>query len=137
MLRLSPTFPPPRVFLWLALSCALASPGIAAEPGEDAARKCIRIDRVTTFAPRGEVYAEISSTCSEANFELEDPILARVEVLVGDHTTLGEDIRVYSSDPRRRETLVFRGLEFGQGDLVLVRLIRFGEILGLQSVKVP
>lgn len=123
--------------LSLALAWASASPGSAAADASDQPRNCIHIDRVTTFAPRGEVYIELSSSCTEVDFALEDPILAHVEVLVGDHSPASEDVRVYGSAPRQRETLVFRDLDFIQNDLVLVRLIRFGEILGLQSVKVP
>ena len=100
-------------------------------------RACLRIDRVTAFAPRGEIYVEVQASCGEDDFELEDPIVAYLEILLSDLPPVSQDVRVHSSDSRRRDTVVFQDLSIATGDPILIRLIRFGEILSLQSIKVP
>ncbi len=95
------------------------------------------IDSISVFRPRGEVYVVISSTCGEEDFAREDPVLAYVEVLLSDLPPEAQDIRIYSDSPQRRETLVFRELALEKDQQVLVRLVRFGEILGLRTLKVP
>jgi hypothetical protein len=114
---------------------ALGPPPAAAQ--SSAQRSCIQLDRITAFAPRGEIYVEVRSHCGAEDFAHEDPVLAYLEVLVADLPAVGDDVRVYGDDPKARQTLVFRQLDLDTGDLVLVRLVRFGEILGLQSLMVP
>jgi len=98
---------------------------------------CLRIDRVTAFAPRGEVYVEVQASCTSADFQAEDSIHAYLEVLVGEAAVVGDDVRVVPSEPRIRKTFTFRDLALSVGQPVLVRLVRFGEILDLETFKVP
>lgn len=121
----------------VALALGQAEPA-PAQPREDAtARACVAIDSISVFRPRGEVYVVISSTCSEADFAREDPVLAYLEVLLSDLPPESQDIRVYGDSPQRRQTIVFRELALKKNQQVLVRLVRFGEILGLRTLKVP
>ena len=121
---------------WLLLLMLLAAPGIA--PADDTGRSsCLSIASVTPFAPRGEVYVVVQASCLDTDFDGEGPIVAYLELLLGDLPPIGEDVRIYRDDPRRRETFVFDDLVFESGDKLLVRLVRFGEILGLVSLKVP
>jgi hypothetical protein len=48
-----------------------------------------------------------------------------------------EEVRVSSDQAQRRFTYVFESLGLASGDPVLVRLVRFGDVLDLQSVVVP
>ena len=124
-----------RSLLTLALLAVIVTGTAGAdEPGS---ASCVRIDGVTAFAPRGEVYVRVASDCREEHFEAEDPVLVYLEVLVGERSTRGEDVRVYRDEPRVQRTYEFRDLELAPGDPVLVRLIRFGEILGIATLKVP
>ncbi len=116
----------------LAAPPPLAADAVEAEPGE-----CIRIERVTAFAPRGEVYVELQASCGEGDFLDGAPVVAYLELLIGDLPPDGEDVRVYPDDPRARRTRVFQDVSFASGDSILVRLVRFGKILALQSVKAP
>ncbi len=100
-------------------------------------RTCIRINNVTVFAPRGEVYVEVDSSCSTDDFENGDEISVFVEVLVSELPPVSEDFRVSALDPRRRQTFIFDELSLDTGDPVLVRLMQTGEIVGLKSVRVP
>jgi hypothetical protein len=119
------------------LALWIAAPATGDSVEDATARACLSIGGVTAFAPRGQLYVEITSTCTDTDFEREDPILAYVEVLIGDLPPLGQDVRVHRGEQRRHQTLVFRNLQLATGQLVLVRLVRFGEILGLRSLKVP
>ncbi len=114
--------------------CLLAFSGLSSA---EELEGCLAIDRVTPFAPRGQVYVEVRAQCRPDHFEGEDPIIAYLELLVGENRALGEDVRVYSDVPEARLTFAFRDLDLVSGDVVLVRLVRFGTILGLQTAKVP
>ena len=98
---------------------------------------CLQLERITAFAPRGEVYVELRASCGPEDFAEEDSFLAYVEVLPNDLPPVGEDVRVFQDAPQGRSTLLFRGLSIASGDVVLVRLLHFGRILDLQSVLVP
>ena len=119
----------------LLIALLLASP--AAAGAEDASGSCLHIERVTAFAPRGAVYVEIQARCAAPDFEAHDPIVAYLEVLVDEQSTVGDDVRVHADAPRERQTFEFRDLPLEPGQPLLVRLVRFGEILGLQTVSVP
>ena len=121
----------------LVAAILVAVPAAGRADATSDARTCIKIQNVTAFAPRGQIYVELGAACTEDDFDLEDPLLAYLEVLVASLPPVGEDVRVYSHEPRRRQTLVFRDLPLRKGQVVLVRLVRFGEILGLKSIKVP
>ena len=125
MMRISPAR--------LLLALAIAAPAAA----DDTAGSCVRIDGVTAFAPRGELYVRVAADCRDEHFEAEDPVLVYLEVLVGEVSSRGEDVRVYRDQPRMQRTFEFRELEFASGDPVLVRLVRFGEILAIATLKVP
>jgi hypothetical protein len=117
---------------WLLPATALGARGAPTTPDP-----CLHIDRITAFAPRGEVYVELRAACEPRHFRDETSRLAYVEVMASDLPPVGEDVRVFENEPQGRTTLVFRDLSIASGDVVLVRLLRFGEILGLQSVRVP
>lgn len=119
-----------------AMLVVLAIAGPVGAEGPTAA-SCVRIEGVRAFAPRGEVYVRVAADCREADFEHEDSVLAYLEVLVGERRVVGEDVRVYADKPRVQRTFSFRDLALVSGDPVLVRLVRFGEILDLTTVKVP
>lgn len=121
----------------VVLALGGAEPAPAQVRENATARACLAIESVSIFRPRGEVYVEIASTCTEADFAREDPILAYLEVLLSDLPPESQDIRIYSDSPQRRQTVVFRELTLEKDQQVLVRLIRFGEILGLRTLKVP
>ena len=124
-----------RAFLLSLVFAFLSSVPVLAEgrdPGE-----CVQIDRVTTFAPRGEIYVEVNSSCDGSDFRYEDPVLVYLEVLVGDLQPVGDDVRIYSDDTNPRATFVFRNLNFERGDPLLARIVRFGKILSLQSIRIP
>lgn len=117
--------------LWLLPArSTLAS---AAPPGVG----CIRIEQITAFAPRGEVYVQLGTDCGKSDFGGERSIVAHLEVHTGNAATFAEDFRVYSDEPQGRRTVAFEGLELQSGDPLLVRLIRFGKILALQTILVP
>ncbi len=120
--------------LLLVLAILATTPLLA--PAEPRA-SCIQIERVTAFAPRGEIYVQVQPTCSEDHFANDDQLIAYLEVLVSDLPPVGQDVRVRRSQPTRRLTYEFRDLDFEAGDPILVRLVRFGEILSLQSIKAP
>ncbi len=124
-----------RALPCLLIALLVASPA-AAGAGDDLG-SCLHIERVTAFAPRRAVYVEVHARCSARNFEQHDPIVAYLEVLVGEQSTVGEDVRVHASAPRERQTFEFRELPLEHGQPLLVRLMRFGEILRLQSITVP
>ncbi len=118
----------------LILQASLLLPVLAfAQPD----RGCISIGRVTAFTPRGEVYVEVKPTCTDADFAEEEPIVTHLEVLVSELPPVSRDVVVYRNGPFRDETYVFSGLDFESGDPILVRLIRFGKIQSLQSIKAP
>ena len=124
-----------RFLLFLALSVLLnPAPALARtrrDPGE-----CVHIERVAAFATQDEVYVEILANCDESDFRWEDPVLVNLEVLVGDLHPAGDEVRIYSDDSDPHLTFVFRDLEFARGDPLLVRIVRFGKILSLQSIRV-
>lgn len=120
-----------------ALLTLLAGAASARSDPRQASAPCLHIDRITAFAPRREVYVELSASCGPEDFAQDDALLAYVEVLPSDLPPVGEDVRVFADDPQTRTTLLFQNLSIASGDVVLVRLLRFGEILGLQSVRVP
>lgn len=126
-----------RPLVWLALAAALLLPTGAAARSGPLDAPCLRLARITAFAPRGEVYVELHASCGPQDFAEEDSLLAYVEVLPNDLPPVGEDVRVFEDEPQGRSTLLFRGLSIASGDVVLVRLLRFGRILDLQSVMVP
>lgn len=115
----------------------LAAAAAGARGAPAAAGPCLHLEQVTAFAPRGEVYVELRAACEPRHFREEASRLAYVEVMASDLPPVGEDVRVFEDDPRGRTTLVFRDLSIASGDVVLVRLLRFGEILGLRSIRVP
>jgi hypothetical protein len=119
------------------LLASLAAPASGRNDPVTGPSPCLRIDRITAFAPRGEVYVELHASCGPQHFVHEDSLVAYVEVLPSDLPPVGEDVRVFEEHPRGRTTLLFRNLSLASGDVVLVRLLRLGEILGLQSVRVP
>ena len=119
----------------LGLGHALTAGG---QPRENAAaRACMAIESVSIFRPRGEIYVVVKSSCTEEDFAREDPMLAYLEVLLSDLPPESQDIRIYGDSPQRRQTIVFRELALEKDQQVLVRLVRFGEILGLRTMKVP
>lgn len=119
------------------LAAVLALWGAVPAAAENDPAACVRIDQITAFAPRGEVYVEVQADCRPEHFLADDPIIAYLEVLVSDLPAVGEDVRIHGKAPKGRDTYSFRDLEIASGDIILVRLLRFGEILGIRSVKVP
>ncbi len=103
----------------------------------DLTKSCLGLGDVTAFTPRGEVYVEVVSACTPGDFAAEDPIVTHVEVLVSDLPPVTRDVIVHGDRARERETHVFSNLNFATGDPILVRLVRFGEIQGLRSLKAP
>ncbi len=101
---------------------------------EDSVAYCLRLERATAFSPRGEIYVDVQASCTPEDFGPADPIVAYVEVLLGNLPAVSEEVRIYADAPNRRDTLLFEGLSFQAGDSILVRLVRFGEILGLLSI---
>ena len=124
-----------RALPLLLTALLLAIPSQAG--AEDESGSCLHIARVTAFAPRGTVYVEVEARCDAKDFEQHDPIVVYLEVLVGEQSTVGEDVRVHESAPRERQTFEFRDLLLENGQPLLVRLTRFGEILDLETVTVP
>ena len=123
-----------------ALAAALTTLFLAAPAaGEDegARASCLRIERITAFAPRDEVYVELAADCEARDFEREDTVQAYLEVLVSDLPAVGRDVRVHRDESPRRITFEFRELGFEVGDAILVRMVRSGEIIDLLSIKVP
>lgn len=119
----------------LGLILALAgagAPAAADEPGH-----CIGIERVTIFAPRGEVYVDLKAECEPADFGSHATLVAHLEVVVGELPAMGDDVVVVAEDPETRFTLELRGSGFESGEPVLVRLVRFGHTLDVRSLKVP
>jgi hypothetical protein len=102
---------------------------VAAQAGH-----CFRIERATAFSPRGEVYVDVAVTCGDRDFDSRDSLGVYVELLLSDRPALSEEVRVYSDDQKGRRTVVFDDLELLAGDPVLIRLVRFGNILDLKSV---
>ena len=119
----------------IVILALLTAPG--AKPDDARPGGCLRIERVTAFAPRGEVYVEVRATCGPRDFPGKEPIIAQLEVLLSDLPPVWEDVRVPSDRAQGRFTYVFGDLGLATGDPVLVRLVRFGEVLDLQSIKVP
>ena len=124
-----------RALPFLLAALFVAFPSVAGAESESGS--CLQIERVTAFAPRGTIYVEVRARCAAQDFEQHDPIVAYLEVLVGEHSTIGEDVRVEASAPRGRQTFEFRDLTLEHGQPLLVRLVRRGEILGLQTITVP
>jgi hypothetical protein len=118
----------------LLVGLGLHAPAAASADG---AAACVQIDDVTAFAPRGEVYVRVAARCGEDDFDGEESILAYLEVLVSDLPPTGQDIRVHRDEPRRRSTYVFTNLAIAPGDPLLVRLLRFDEIVSHASITVP
>jgi len=112
-----------------------ARSALASAPPPDVG--CIRIEQITAFAPRGEVYVQLGTECGKGDFGSERSIVAHLEVHTGSAATFIEDFRVYSDEPQGQRTVAFEGLELQSGDPLLVRLIRFGRILALQTILVP
>ena len=122
----------------LAWSFALGVIALLPPPpaGAAASPSCLRLAGVTVFAPRGEVYVELEAQCKPEDFEDRPSLIAHVEVLVSDLPAVSEDVRVLREAPSGRQTLIFDGLGLAPNQSVLVRLVRFGRILGLHSLKV-
>jgi len=104
-----------------------------ARAGKDPIR-CLRIDAATAYAPRGEIYIELVSSCDEDDFERGDPISGTLEVLLSNLPPTRRDIQVYKGDAPGPQTIVFDNLDFSKDDAILVRLTSFGDILGLRTV---
>jgi len=126
--------------LLLPIGCTLlfllpTASALASAPRPDVG--CIRIEQITAFAPRGEVYVQLGTECGKSDFGSEKSIVAHLEVHTGDAATFVEDFRVYADEPQGSRTVAFEGLELKSGDPLLVRLIRFGRILALQTILVP
>lgn len=117
--------------LCLLAPLALASPVSASEQNP---AECLALTRATAFAPRNEIYIELREECGEADFAISDPISATVEVLISDLPPVAEDVQLYSDEDRPPATLIFDTLEFSPGNVILVRLIASGEVLGLLTV---
>ena len=127
-----------RTLACISFALVLAVAVLAGQASAGAARdSCLRIDRVESFAPRGEVYVRVAADCEPSDFAGEPSIIAYLEVYTPGARARGEDVRIYPDAPDRGETFAFQGLEIESGDPLLVRLTRFGEILDLETVKVP
>jgi hypothetical protein len=122
---------------WALAACLALVPLAPAATADAGAPSCIQIEDVTAFAPRGEVYVRVKPLCGEDDFGHEDSFVAYLEVIVSDFPPAGEDVRVHRDAPRRATTYVFRDLTIDHGDPLLVRLVRFDEIVSLVSIKVP
>ncbi len=109
---------------------------LSAEPAA-AASSCLSLASATAFAPRGEVYVDVRASCGDDDFQVEEPIVAYVELLVSDLPPVARDVIVYPEQPNAREMLLFADLSLDSGASVLVRLVHRGEIRSLISVKVP
>ena len=122
---------------WALAAClalVLAAPAATADAGSPG---CVQIEDVTAFAPRGEVYVRVKPLCGEDDFGHEDSFVVYLEVIVSDFPPAGQDVRVHRDAPRRTTTYVFRNLTIEHDDPLLVRLVRFDEIVSLVSIKVP
>jgi hypothetical protein len=118
-------------YVLLCLVCPLSA------AASDPAQPCLTLGDVTAFTPRGEVYVEVVSGCTALDFAREDPIVTHVEVLVSDLPPVTRDVIIYGDRAPEGQTHVFSSLEFASGDPILVRLVRFGEIQALRSLKAP
>jgi hypothetical protein len=116
--------------LWLA---AWSAPAAA----QGAGPHCLKLGPTTVFAPRGEVYVPVEADCKDRDFEFESGILAYLEVVVNEQTVLGRDVRVERDVPTRRQTFAFDGLDLVKDQTLLIRLTSSGEIVALQTVRVP
>jgi len=123
-----------RLGFGLILTLLLAAPATSDDVRPES---CLRIGRVTAFAPRGEVYVEVSANCAAKDFTGGEPIFAQLEVLLSDLPPVWEDVRVPRNQADGRFTYLFEDLDLTSGDPVLVRLVHFGTVLDLQSIKVP
>jgi hypothetical protein len=121
----------------LGLALAMGGTGAVGASAAPRPASCIEIERIMAFAPRGEVYVEIRTACEVDDFAEEDSIVAYLELHTVSPSATGEDIRVYPDEPRSRRTLSFQNLDLASGDPLLVRLVHFGEIIGLETTKVP
>jgi hypothetical protein len=119
----------------VAIAALVLAPAVAtadAAPGP-----CLKLDQITVFAPRNEVYVRLATSCEDVHFEEEDPVQAYVEVMVSDLPPVGRDVRLYREESARGLVLDFRGLGIHSGEALLVRLVQNGEIVDLRTVVAP
>lgn len=125
-----------RIAPLLALLLCLAGGALpAATQGVDTS--CLKLGPTTVFAPRGEVYVSVEADCKANDFAFESGILAYLEVVVDDYTVLGRDVRVEREIPSSRQTFAFENLDLVKDQPLLIRLTSSGEIIALQTVRVP
>ena len=125
-----------RILPLVALSLCLAG-GVGPAAAQDGELRCLTLGSITVFAPRGEVYVSVEADCKEGDFEFESGILAYLEVVVDDQTVLGRDVRVERGAPKSRQTFAFENLDLVKDQVLLIRLTSSGEIVALQTVRVP
>ena len=125
-----------RKILLLALFSCLAGGALPAA-AQDGGTHCVKLGPTTVFAPRGEVYVSVEADCKAKDFDFEWGILAYLEVVVDDQTVLGRDVRVEREVPTSRQTFSFDNLELVKDQTLLIRLTSSGEIIALQTVRVP
>ncbi len=125
-----------RIVPLLTLLLCLAG-GILPPAAQSADVRCLKLGPITVFAPRGEVYVSVVADCKEVDFDFDSGILAYLEVLVDERTVLGRDVRVTREAPSDRQTFAFDNLDLIRDQPLLIRLTRSGEIIALQTVRVP
>lgn len=125
-----------RYLVLVAFLFSLATQAVPAG-AEDSGARCLKLGQTTVFAPRGEVYVSVKADCKESDFQFESGILAYLEVVVDDQTVLGRDVRVDREAPRSRQTFSFDDLDLVKDQPLLIRLTSSGEIIALQTVRVP
>jgi hypothetical protein len=122
----------------LALATILVAPAVAgAQVPAQVGSGCLDVSGVTAFEPRGELYVSVQARCAEDDFDYDDSLVAYLEVVLDETNTIGDDVRVYADDPRAKQTFQFTGLDLEPNQLVMVRLVRMGEIMSLQTIRVP
>jgi len=125
-----------RIFPLLALVVCIAG-WTAPAAAQSSDVRCLKLGATTVFAPRGEVYVSVEADCKARDFRFDSGILAYLEVVVDDQTVLGRDVRVERSVPSSRQTFAFENLDLVRDQPLLIRLTSSGEIIALQTVRVP
>jgi len=124
-----------KLTLVAVLLCLSGGAATADVPGEGI--RCLKLGPTTVFAPRGEVYASVEADCKERDFDFDTGILAYLEVVVDEQTVLGRDVRIEREVPSSRQTFSFENLDLVKDQPLLIRLTISGEIVALQTVRVP